>query len=103
MLKSKMDFKCRLVDSGTEEELLRFTASTVTDEITNASFVGGGIASAGQAFTIWTERAFDYQAYKQIVIVGDTRYKLVSVQKGMRKRLGAHCTNIVPIYVLSLE
>ena len=103
MLHAKNEFKCHLFDSGTEEEILRFNASTVNDEINNASFVGGGIASAGQSLTIFTEKAFAYEPYKHYVIFGGNRYKLVSVQKGMRKRLGAHCTNIVPIYILSLE
>ena len=103
MLKARTDYKCKLIaKDGTE--LLRFDASTLGDLTENASFVGGGIASAGQALTIWTEKAYAYEAFAHSVIIGDTTYKLTSVGKGMRKKLGANCmSKIVPVYVLYLE
>ncbi len=105
MLKAKTDFKCILLNpDGTEA--LRFDASTVADLIENASFVGGGIASGGQALTIWTEKRYEYRSYHHSVIVdgcGDGKYKLVSVQKGVRKRLGVQALKPKTVYILSLE
>ena len=102
MLKARNDYKCKLVAKD-GSELLTFRAATLGDLVENASFVGGGIASAGQALTVWTEKAYKYQAFEHSVIIGDTTYKLTAVQRGMRKRLGASCSKIVPVYVLSLE
>jgi hypothetical protein len=106
MLKAKTDFKCILLNpDGTEA--LKFDASTAGDLVENASFVGGGIASGGQALTIWTEKRYEYRSYHHSVIVdgfSDGAYKLVSVQTGVIKRLGAQ-TFLKPkkVYILSLE
>jgi hypothetical protein len=103
MIKSRNDYKCTLVgrDGST---LKKFNASTVGDFMETVSFVGGGIASAGQALTIWTETAFEYKPYEHSVIIGGNTFKLVSVTRGMRKKMGASClSKIVPVYVLALE
>lgn len=105
MLKAKTDFKCRLINpDGTEA--LKFDASTAGDLVENASFVGGGIASGGQSLTIWTDKVFDYKAYHHTVVIdgwGKGSYKLVSVQKGVRKRLGAQKLKPKSVFVLYLE
>lgn len=103
MIKAKTDFKCKLINPN-GSEALRFDASTVGDLIENASFVGGGIASAGQSLTIWTEREFEYKSYHHSVVIdGLGEYKLVNVQKGMRKKLGARSLKPKTVYILSLE
>ena len=103
MLKGRNDYKCRLIGQD-GKEIMKFNASTVGDLMETASFVGGGIASAGQSLTIWTEKAYRYEPYAHSVVIADTTYKLVSVSRGMRKKLGASCmSQIVPVYVLALE
>lgn len=103
MIKARSDYRCKLVDSNCVE-LFKFNASTVGDLTENVTFIGGGIASMGQALTIWTEKAFDYKAHEHSVIIGDIKYIITSVSKGMRKKLGANCmSKIVPVYVLTLE
>ena len=54
MIKARSDYRCKLVDSNCVE-LFKFNASTVGDLTENVTFIGGGIASMGQALTIWTE------------------------------------------------
>ncbi len=103
MIKSRNDYRCRLIGKN-GVELLKFNASTVDNLINNVTFIGGGIASAGQALTIWTERAFEYKAHEHSVVIDGTKYIITSISKGMRKKFGANCmTKIVPVYVLSLE
>lgn len=103
MLKSRNDYKCRLFGKD-GKEIMKFNASTVNDLVVNASFVGGGVASAGQALTIWTEKAYEYEPYAHTVEIDGITYKITSVSRGMRKKLGASCmSRIVPVYVLALE
>lgn len=103
MLKARSDYKCKLI--GTDgKELLKFDASSVDNLTGTTSFVGGGIASAGQTLTIWTEKSYKYKAGVQSVVIGNNTYKLMLVTTGMRKKLGASClSKIVPIYILYLE
>lgn len=103
MIKSRNDYKCKLIGrDGTE--LMKFNACAMGDLTEAVSFVGGGIASAGQALSIWTEKAFLYKPHEHSVVIGDTTYKLTSFVRGMRKKMGASCTErIAPIYVLNLE
>lgn len=103
MLKAKTDFKCRLINPD-GVEALRFDASTLGDLVENASFVSGGIASAGQSLSIWTEKRFEYVPYQHSVeVVGIGMYKLVSIQTGVRKRLGAQPLKHSKVYILYLE
>ena len=56
-LHAKTDFKCTLKDKN-EKELFSFKATASSDLVLSADFVGGGVASGGQAFTVSTEREF---------------------------------------------
>lgn len=100
-LHAKTDFTCTLKDND-ERELLRFKATASSDLVLSADFVGGGVASGGQSFTISTEREFDYRPFAHYVDVLGIRFILQSVQVSFRKQLGAG-GRMKKIYILELQ
>lgn len=100
-LHAKTDFKCTLKDKN-EKELFSFKATASSDLVLSADFVGGGVASGGQAFTVSTEREFDYQPFAHYVDTLGRQFILQSVQISFRKPLGAG-GRMKKIYILELQ
>lgn len=100
-LHAKTDFTCTLKDND-ERELLRFKATASSDLVLSADFVGGGVASGGQAFTVSTEREFQYDPLAHRVSALEQIFAVVSVQVSFRKQLGAG-GRMKKIYILELQ
>lgn len=104
MLKLKPDFYCILRDKKTMRELCTFGALASGDGIYSADFEGGGIASASQSRTIYTEYKFDYKPLQHEIIIDGRIYLLTSYMPSMRRKLGAGiCGKPRVVYVLNLE
>ena len=104
MLKLKKDFSCVLQDKKTGQTLCTFDASASGDAIFSAGFEGGGIASAGQSFTIFTENPYTYKPFQHEVVIEDRKYLITSVIPSMRRKIGAgNGTKPRRVYIISLE
>ena len=104
MLKSKNDCTCVLRDKKTGRKLITFSATQAVDPVFSAGFEGGGIASASQSFSIFTETVYKYKPYQHTVEIGDKTYILTSFSKSIRRRLGAGWGNRPrTVYILNLE
>lgn len=100
-LHAKTDFICTLIDKN-ERELLRFKATAASDLVLTADYEGGGVASGGQAFTVSTEREFQYDPLAHRVSALERIFAVVSVQVSFRKQLGAG-GRMKKIYILELQ
>lgn len=103
MLKPKKDFTCKLLDKdGTV--LGKFFATAVSDPTFSAGFEGGGVASASQALTVFTEFEFDYKQYAQRVYVEELHatYILTNYTISIRRKLGAG-RKFMKVYILELN
>ncbi len=104
MLKLKKDYSCILKDKQTGRTLCTFTAQAVGDPSYSAGFEGGGVASASQALSIETEKAYKYKPLQHEVYVNGVKYLLTSFSPAVRRRLGAGWGNKPrTVYVLNLE
>ena len=116
MLKLKKDFECVLRDANTGEDLLTFYAQQVGDPNHTASFVGGGVASGSQSFSILVDQAYQpdntpvdnlaeiLNPLEQEVIINGHKWLLTSFAPSIRRRLGAGWANKPKtVYVLNLE
>lgn len=104
MLKPKRDFICVLRDKKTGESLISFSATQAVDPVFSADFEGGGVASASQSFSVFTETAYDYKPLQHTVEIGDKTYILTSFSRLIRRRLGAGWGNRPrTVYILNLE
>jgi hypothetical protein len=101
MLKLRNDFVCTLANKE-DKTLLTFKASAGSDLVNNASFEGGGVASAGQALTIFTETEYPFKAYLHYVYIDGQRYAIGNVTKSYRRTLGAS-GRLKKIYILELS
>ena len=88
-LKLRTDYHCILVDKKTGNSILSFEAQQVGDAVLNASFEGGGVASAGQMMTIQTEREYKYNSLQHEVNIDGKTWIITSVRPSIRKRVGA--------------
>lgn len=100
----KNDLKgVKLVDLASQKELLVFDARTMTEKSRTAGFVGAGISSAGQRFSIATQKEFEYKQYAQQVIIGRQTWVIVAVRLQSRAGLGRTFARPQYEYVLELE
>lgn len=103
MIKMRKDVSCVLKDR-TGKELCAFTAQISGSPSIDASFVGGGVASASQYLTLVTEKAFDYKPFLHDIDVDGKTYRLTSVSKSVRRRLGSlPKSKSTLVYILNLE
>lgn len=100
-LHAKTDFLCTLTDKS-GKELLKFKATASSELVISADFVGGGIASGGQAFTISTEREFAYQPFAHYVSMLGMQFVLQTVTVSFRKPLGAG-GRLKKVYIMELQ
>lgn len=104
MREIKKDFTCILQDTKTGVDLLTFTAQQVGEPQYSASFVGGGVASGSQAFSIVTEAEYTYNPLQHAVIIDGYKWLLTSFYPTLRRRHGAGwATRPKKLYVLNLE
>ena len=82
--------------------MLRFKATASSDLVLSADYEGGGVASGGQAFTVSTEREFQYDPLTHRVSALGRIFAVVSVQVSFRKLLGAG-GRMKKIYILELQ
>ena len=104
MLKSKKDCACVLRDKKTGRELIRFSATQANDPVFSAGFEGGGVASASQSVSVFTETAYEYKPLQHVVEIDGETYILTSFSRSIRRRLGAGWSNKPRmVYILNLE
>lgn len=116
MFKLKKDFECTLREIKTGQDLLRFTAQQVGDPTYSADFVGGGVASGSQSFSILVEKAYDakndvvyplddkFIPFKHAVIINGKQWILTSWMPSIRRKIGAGWANKPKVvYILNLE
>ena len=75
MIKSKNDCTCVLRDRKTGRKLITFSATQAVDPVFSAGFEGGGVASASQSFSVFTENVYNYKPYQHKVEIGDKTYE----------------------------
>lgn len=68
-----------------------------------AGFVGAGISSGGQKFSIATQKEFEYKQYAQQVVIGKQVWLITAVRIQTRSGLGRTFTKPQYEYVLELE
>ena len=104
MQKLKKDFTCILRDKKTGRELITFGAMASGNAVFSAGFEGGGIASASQSFTIFTEEKYDFKPLQHEVIIDGHTYLLTSLTPSIRRKLGAGSyTRPSVVNILNLE
>lgn len=101
-LNAKADFTAILKDEESGKQLITFKATANSDMILNVGFEGGGVASAGQAITISTEREYNYKANAQSVEILGRSFIIASVGVSFRKPLGAR-GRMKKVYILELQ
>ena len=101
-LKLRTDYHCILVDKKTGNSILSFEAQQVGDAVLNASYEGGGIASAGQTMTIQTERQYPYNSLKHEVRIDGNNWIISSVRPSIRKKVGSFGKSVT-VWVLDLQ
>ena len=116
MDKYKKDYECILRSSNERVDLLKLYAQQVGDPAYTASFVGGGVASGSQSFSILVFQAFDMKgnAVDKIdeylnpleteIEINGRKWLLTSWNPAIRRKLGAGWANTPKtVYVLNLE
>lgn len=104
MLKLKKDFFCTLYDKKDGVQLGKFYAQASGDAVFSAGFEGGGVASASQSLTIFTEKQLDFKPFIQEVEIASRKYLLTSVVPSIRRKIGAGMgTKPRIVYILTLE
>ena len=104
MIKSRTDYRCILRDISTGKDLLVFPATAAGASTVGASYEGGGIASADQSFSVFTQTPYAYKPLQHNVIIDGETYIITSVSKTPQRKLGASVggkTRVV--YTLQLE
>lgn len=104
MIKLKKDFMCELRSrENVNVTEFKFPAQLYTDLTENASFVGGGIASASQNLVIITATEYLYLPFAHQVYIDGRRYVLTAVTPMFRRRLGGISKKVKKYYILTLE
>ena len=104
MIKLKKDFMCELRSrENVNVTEFKFPAQLYTDLTENASFVGGGIASASQSLSIITAKEYVYLPYAHTVNIDNRRYVITAVTPIFRRRLGGISKKVKKYYILTLE
>ena len=89
MIKSRTDYDCILREISTGKQLLAFSATAQGAGTLGADYEGGGVASASQTLTLFTQTPYAYKPLKHNVIVDGETYLIMSVSKTPQRRLGA--------------
>ena len=104
MLKLKKDYSCILRDKKTGKDLLTFFASAAGSPVYSAGFEGGGVASASQSLTIFTETQYAYKPLQHEIVIDGKTYILTSYSPSLHRKLGAGAwAKPRVLYVLNLE